>query len=72
MQPKGRGDILDEIILLNNKYGYKVNISHPKIKPLYQRFKKWKNIPNWCPLSDDERLEFESYILKNHERIDEQ
>lgn len=72
MQPKGRGDILDEIILLNNKYGYKVNISHSKIKPLYQRFKKWKNIPNWCPLSDDERLEFEGYILKNHERIDEQ
>lgn len=72
MQPKGREGILDEIILLNNKYGYKVNISHPKIKPLYQRFKKWKNIPNWCPLSDDERLEFESYILKKHERIDEQ
>ena len=45
-------------------YGYKVDISNPKIKPLYERYKKWKGIPSWCPLSDDERLEFESYILK--------
>ena len=45
-------------------YGYQVDISDPKIKPLYERFKKWKGIPRWCPLSDEERLEFESYILK--------
>lgn len=44
-------------------YGYKVDISDPKIKPLFERFKKWKGIPEWCPLSDKERLEFEGYIL---------
>ena len=48
----------------DDNYGYQVDISDPKIKPLYERFKKWKGIPRWCPLSDEERLEFESYILK--------
>ena len=47
-----------------NKYRYRINITHPKIEPLYKRFKKWKGVPDWCPLSDAERLEFESYILK--------
>ena len=48
----------------DDNYGYQVDISIPKIKQLYDRYKKWKGIPNWCPLSDEERLEFESYILK--------
>lgn len=48
----------------DDNYGYQVDISSPEIKPLYERFKKWKGIPAWCPLSDKERLEFEGYILK--------
>lgn len=44
-----------------NKYGYKININHPKIKPLYESFKKKKNA---IILSDDERFEFESIIFK--------
>lgn len=48
----------------NDRYGYQIDITHPKIKPLYKRYKKWKEIPDWCPLSDNERLEFEGYILK--------
>ena len=56
--------MIKNIYAPDNKYNYKINISHPKIKPLYQRFKKWKGIADWCPLSDEERLEFESYILK--------
>ena len=59
------------IRLTDNKYGYQIDISHPQIKPLYERFKKWKNVPRWCPLSDQERLEFESYILKKMEKNDE-
>lgn len=55
---------MDDIYAPQNKYGYQVDISHPKIKPLYERFKKWKGIANWVPLSDEERREFESYILK--------
>lgn len=52
------------IYAAENKYGYRINIMHPKIEPLYKRYKKWKGIADWCPLSDAERLEFESYILK--------
>ena len=52
------------IYAAENKYGYRINITHPKIEPLYKRYKKWKGIADWCPLSDAERSEFENYILK--------
>lgn len=29
----------DSIFAASNKYGYKININHPKIKPLYERYK---------------------------------
>lgn len=58
----------DDIYAPENKYGYQVNITNPKIKPLYERFKKWKGLPDWCPLSDAERFEFESFILKGEKR----
>lgn len=45
-------------------YGYRVDISKPKVKELYLRYKKWKGIPDWCPLSDSERFEFENLLLK--------
>lgn len=50
-------------LLRNNPYGYRVDISDPETYKLYQRYKKWKDIPIWCPLSDGERLEFEDIIL---------
>lgn len=51
-----------------NKYGYQVDITKPKYRELYERYKKYKNIPAWCPLSDYERLEFENYVLRSKER----
>lgn len=53
----------------SNPYGYKVDITQPKMRILYERYKKWKGIPSWCPLSDKERLEFEGYILKQGEGV---
>ena len=53
-----------EAILTNNPYGYQLDISHDAINPLYLRFKEWKKIPPWCPLSDAQRREFENYLLK--------
>ena len=44
-------------------YGYKINLNVPGMTELYYRFKKMKGIPRWCPLSDEERREFESYFL---------
>lgn len=43
-----------------NKYGYKINVNHPVIRILYDRYKKWKGI-KMIP-SDKERFEFEHYI----------
>lgn len=49
----------------SNKYGYKININHEKIKPLYERFKAKKKA---LILSDDERFEFEAIIFKMIEK----
>lgn len=51
------------VLLEHNPCGYQVNINHPTVRPLYERYKRWRNIPPWCPLSDSERREFEIYIL---------
>lgn len=58
-------------LLKDNPYGYRVDISEPEVLELYRRFKRWKNIPYWCPLSDDERFEFERYILDRNQRGEE-
>ncbi len=48
-----------------NKYGYKININHPKIRPFYDAYKKKKGA---VILSDQERFEFEDAIFKMMER----
>lgn len=48
-----------------NKYGYRINITHPKILPLYEEFKRRKNA---IILSDEERIEFETIIFKMIEK----
>ena len=47
-----------------NPYGYKLNVNHPRIRELYDRYKKWKGIDGRPP-TDQERFEFESMIMKN-------
>lgn len=54
----------ESIYCLNNPYGYLINVNHPKILPLYNRFLKWKKIPQGDPPSDEERREFDGYILR--------
>lgn len=43
-----------------NKYGYKINVNHPQIKPLYEKYKRHIKA---IILSDRERFEFEAIIL---------
>lgn len=50
-----------------NKYGYTININHPKIKPLYEQFKK--KIGCYI-LSDNERRRFEMAILQKIRKKD--
>lgn len=49
-------------------YGYRLNINEPEVHELFQRYKKWKGIPVWCPLSDAERHEFEFMILRARQK----
>lgn len=51
------------IFTVENPWGYRFNINHPKIKPLYERFKKWKSI--YGAPSDKQRREFEEYLLQH-------
>lgn len=51
----------DSIYAPENKYGYKINISHAQIKPLYEQYKK--KIGEMI-LSDAQRHHFESIILQ--------
>lgn len=55
----------DSIYVLNNKYGYKINVNHPKIRPLYDVYKKKIGA---MILSDKERFQFESIIFKMIQR----
>ena len=50
----------DSIFAPPNKYGYKINITHPLIYPHYERFKRIKNA---IILSDKERFEFEDKMI---------
>lgn len=45
----------------NNKYGYKININHPDIRPLYEHFKRKLGA---VILSDAERFQFEAAVMK--------
>lgn len=55
----------DSIYAKPNKYGYKININHPKIRPLYEKYKEelHQNI-----LSDNQRFTFECIIFQMIER----
>ena len=50
----------DSIYAKPNKYGYQLNVNHPTIKPLYERYKE--KIGERI-LSDRQRLEFEQIII---------
>ena len=51
----------DSIYAKPNNYGYKLNVNHPQILPLYERYKKKLGEKI---LSDTQRLTFETLIFK--------
>ena len=53
------------IYALPNKYGYEISINHPKIRPLYEAYKKKIGA---IILSDKERFQFEKIIKEMIER----
>lgn len=58
-----------------NKYGYQLDLKDPLVQKLYWRYKDKHHIPHWCPLSDGERLDFETTLidwLNERRGLDEQ
>ena len=55
------------ILLHHNRYGYRVNVNHPAVRPLYERFKNKRHIKAGPP-TDAERAEFEEIILERLRR----
>lgn len=53
-----------DMFVLNDRYGCKVNIAHPKLKPLYEQYKMNRNFAARYLLSDKERLMFEGQLIK--------
>lgn len=54
------------IYTAENPWGYRLSINHPKIKPFYIRYKKWKGIVT-IP-SDVQRHEFEKFMVRYIEK----
>lgn len=52
----------------NNPYGYRININHPKILPLYEKYCEKIGMPLHIHLSRQQRLDFERIILRMIER----
>lgn len=61
----GASEKHDSIYAKPNKYGYKIAINHPKIKPLYERY---KDKLGERILSDAQRFQFELMIFQAIER----
>lgn len=59
----------DIIWAKDNPYGYKINVNHPKILPLYQRY---KDKIGERILSDQQRRHFELLIFELIERRNKQ
>ena len=52
----------------NNKHGYRININHPRIRPLYEEYHKHIGVPHTVHLTHSQRLRFEAIILKMLEK----
>ena len=50
-------------LLKDNPYGYRIDISGGYERDLYREYKKLKGIPLYVPLSDEERFDFERWVL---------
>ena len=57
--------ISEDMILKNNKYGYRINVRHPEVQPMYNEFRKAHHIPIYAACSDAQRLEFEKWFISN-------
>lgn len=51
-----------------NPYGYRLNINHPKIKELSDRYRRAHGLSMIWPMSDAQRLDFENIVIERIEK----
>lgn len=47
-----------------NRYGYKINVNHPRIRPLFAAFHKHIGVPESVPLTNAQRFQFEAMVME--------
>ena len=52
------------IFTTNNPYGYKININHPAIYPLFVAYHKKIGVPLHIHMTSEQRLNFEAAVIK--------
>jgi len=60
---------MNDIYLYNNPYGFRLNINNPRINDLYRRYKIWKGLAANLPITDNQRREFENYVIAMLKKI---
>ena len=59
-------------MILNGRYGYRLNLKNNQVRQLYDRYKKSKGLPYYMGISDQQRKEFEESILKEYGKLYQQ
>lgn len=52
------------IFLHGNRYGYRINVTHPDIEPYWMRWRETFGESTHFPVSDECRLEFEKSFIR--------
>lgn len=65
-------DELDTMRLTRERYGYRLNLTKPRVRAAYDEYKRRHGIPSWCPLSDEQRKEFEEQAIEQARQKQEQ
>lgn len=51
-----------ELYTQNNAYGYRYNVNHPWVRPIYRAYCERIGARSGCPLTDLERRGFDQYL----------
>lgn len=60
--------VRESIYAPENAYGYRLNVSHPKILPLYEAYHRRIGVPLHIHLTHEHRLHFEQAVFNMMKR----
>lgn len=47
-----------------NPYGYKINVNHPRIRPLFTAWHRKIGVPESVPITHAQRFQFEAMVME--------